>query len=160
MLLFHDLQDLHGASLDTNAAGNALGSGAVLGSHHNLHGAGFNALAAGGAELLVDHVNTGLGILGDCASLTDLCALTALDADHGLCFALLIYDLDAGQILMELLIESGGTCVNTLQACHALAALFNTKLLHSKVSPLLYFYYIGYIILGICQNSNDYFQNI
>ena len=136
-LLLDDLQDLHGASLDTDAAGDTLSGRTVFGSDHNLHGANLNALAAGGTELLVDHVNTGLGILGDSTSLTDLCALTALDADHRLCFALLLYDLDAGQILMELLIESGGTCVNTLQACHALAALFNTKLLHSKVSPLL-----------------------
>ena len=137
MLLFHDLQDLHGASLDTNAAGNALGGGAVLGSDHDLHGASFYALAAGGAELLVDHVDTGLGVLGDSTGLTDLSALAALNTDHGLCFALLFHDLDAGQILMELLIESGGTCVNTLQTCHALSALFNSKLLHNKESPLL-----------------------
>ena len=137
VLLFHDLQDLHGACLDTNATSDALGGGTVFGSHHDLHGANLNTLAAGGAELLVDHVNTGLGILSDCTSLTDLSALTTLNADHGLCLTLLVNDLDAGQILMELLIESGGTCVNTLQACHALAALFNTKLLHSKESPLL-----------------------
>ena len=137
LLLFDDLQDLHGACLDADAASDALGSRTVFGSDHNLHGANLNTLAAGGAELLVDHVNTGLGVLGDRTGLTDLSALTALDTDHRLCLALLFYDLDAGQILMELLIESGGTCVNTLQACHALAALFNTKLLHSKVSPLL-----------------------
>jgi hypothetical protein len=69
--------------------------------------------------------------------LTDLSALAALDADHRLSLALLLHDLDAGQVLMELLIESGGTCVNTLQTCHALSALFNSKLLHYKESPLL-----------------------
>ena len=137
LLLLDDLQDLHGASLNTDATCNALAGRTIFGSHHNLHGANLNALAAGSAELLVDHVYTGLSILGNCASLTDLSALTALDADHGLSLALLIYNLDAGQILMELLIESGGTCVNTLQACHTLATLFNTKLLHSKESPLL-----------------------
>ena len=136
MLLFDDLQDLHGASLDTDATSNALGSGTVFGSYHNLHGANLNTLAAGGAELLVDHVDTGLSILSDSTSLTDLSTLATLDTDHGLCLALLLYDLDAGQILVELLIESGGTCVNALQTCHALSALFNSKLLHSKESPL------------------------
>ena len=135
MLLLDDLQDLHGASLNTDAAGDALGGGTIFGSHHNLHGADLNALAAGSAELLVDHVDTGLSVLSDSTSLADLSALAALNADHRLSFALLLHDLDAGQILMELLIESGGTCVNTLQTCHALSALFNSKLLHSK-NPL------------------------
>ena len=136
-LLFDDLQDLHGAGLNTDTAGDTLGGGTVLGSYHDLHGANFNALAAGGAELLADHVNTGLRILGDCTSFADLSALTALDTDHGFCLALLFNDLDARQVLMELLIESGGTCVNTLQTCHALSAFFNSKLLHIKESPLL-----------------------
>jgi len=136
MLLLHDLQDLHGAGLDTDAAGDALGSRTVFRSYHDLHGANLNTLAAGGAELLIDHVDTGLGVLGNGTSLTDLCTLAALDADHGLCFTLLVYDLDAGQVLMELLVESGGTSVNTLQTCHALSALFNSKLLHNKESPL------------------------
>ena len=144
MLLFYDLQDFHGASLDTNAAGNALGGRTVLRSYHDLHGADLNALAAGGAEFLVDHVDTGLGVLGNSASLTDLCTLTALNADHRLCLALLLHDLDAGQVLMELLIESGGTCINTLQTGHALSALLNCKLLHKKESPLLHKF--GYII--------------
>ena len=159
-LLFDDLQDLHGASLHADAAGNALGSGATNGSDHNLHGADLSALTAGSAELLIDHVDTGLGVLGDSTSLTDLSALTALNADHRLCFALLLHNLDAGQILMELLIESGGTCVNALQTCHALAALFNTKLLHKKESPLLKLYYFVYIIQVLSENSNDYFLNI
>ena len=137
MLLFHDFQDLHGASLDTDAACNALGGRTVFRCDHNLHGAGFHALAAGGAELLVDHVHTGLGVLGDSAGFTDLSALTTLYADHRLCLTLLLHDLDAGQVLVELLIESGGTCINTLQTGHALSALLNCKLLHKKESPLL-----------------------
>ena len=137
MLLFHDLQDLHGASLNTNAASDTLGGGAILRSNHDLHGANLNALAAGSAELLVDHVDTGLSVLSDSTSFTDLSALATLNADHRLSLALLLHDLDAGQILMELLIESGGTCVNTLQTCHALSAFFNSKLLHCKESPLL-----------------------
>ena len=136
MLLLHDLQDLHGTSLNTDTAGDALGSGAVFGSDHDLHGANFNTLAAGSAELLIDHVDAGLGVLGDSTGLTDLSTLAALDADHRLCLTLLVHDLNAGQILMELLIESGRTCVNTLQTCHALSALFNSKLLHNKESPL------------------------
>ena len=135
-LLFHDLQHFHGASLDTDATGDALGGSALFSHNHDLHGAGLDALAALHAQLLVDHVNAGLGVLGDSASLTDLSTLATLNADHGLCLALLLYDLDAGQILVELLIESGGTCVNALQTCHALSALFNSKLLHSKESPL------------------------
>ena len=139
MLLLHDLQDLHGAGLDTDAAGDALGSRTVFGCYHDLHGAGFYTLATGGAKLLVDHVDTGLGVLGDCTSLADLSTLAALNADHGLCLALLLHDLDTGQILMELLIESGGTGVNALQTCHALSAFFYSKLLHNKESPLLIF---------------------
>ena len=134
-LFFDNFQNFHGACLDADAAGNALGGSALLSHDNDLHGACLNTLAALDAQLLVDHVNAGLGVLGDGLVFTDLHALAALDADHGLCFALLVYDLDAGQILMELLIESGGTCVNTLQTCHALSALFNCKLLHSK-NPL------------------------
>ena len=137
MLLLYDLQDFHGTGLHTDTASDTLGGGTVLGSDHDLHGAGFHALAAGGAELLVDHVHAGLGVLGNGTSLTDLSTLAALDADHGLCFALLFHDLNAGQVLVELLIESSGTCVNTLQTGHALSALLNCKLLHNKESPLL-----------------------
>ena len=140
MLLFYDFQNFHGASLDTNAAGNALGGRTVFGSHHNLHGANLNALTAGGAELLIDHVDTGLSVLSDSTSLTDLRALATLDADHRLCLALLLHDLDAGQILMELLIKSSGTSIDTLQASHALCTLLNNKLLHNKESPLLIVY--------------------
>ena len=94
-LFLDDLQDLHGASLYADAAGNALGSGATNRSNHDLHGASFCAFAAGGAELLVDHIHTGLRILGNCTGLTDLSALTALDAGHGLCAASLSCDPDA-----------------------------------------------------------------
>ena len=145
VLLFHDLQDLHGASLDTNAAGNALGGGAVLGSDHDLHGANLHALATGGAELFIDHVDASLRILSNCTGFTNLSTLTTLDTNHGLSDTVLINDLNAGQILMELLIESGGTSIYTLQASHTLCTLFNNKLLHNKESPLLIirYYYTG-----------------
>ena len=95
-LLFNDFQQLHWASFDTNTAGDALG-GRIFGlQNHDLHGTGFHALAAADAVLLVDHVHTGLGILGDGIMLTDLGAFTALDAGHGLCTSSLCNNLNAG----------------------------------------------------------------
>ena len=129
-LLFHDLQNFHGADLDANAAGNALGSRIFRLENHNLHGACFHALTAGNTLLLIDHVNAGLGILGDGLMLTSLHALTALDAGHGLGTGTLGNHLDAGQILMELLVESGRAGTDALQAGHAFDILFNSKLLH------------------------------
>ena len=69
-LLFHDLQDFHGASLDTDATSNALGGSALLCHNHNLHGADLNALTALNTQLLVDHVHASLGILGNSTGLT------------------------------------------------------------------------------------------
>ena len=113
-LLFHDLQDLHGASLYADAAGDALGGGAVFGHDHDLHGAGFHALAAGGAQLLIDHVHAGLGVLGDGTGLADLSALAALDAGHGLSACALGNDLDAAQIRVEFFVESVGAGTDAL----------------------------------------------
>ena len=129
-LLFDDLQDLHGAGLDADTAGDALGCRALGLQDHDLHGAGLDALAAANTGLLVDHVHAGLGVLGDGAVLTGLHALAALDADHGLCVVALGSDLDAAQIGIKLLVESGGASLNTLQASHALFALLNSQLLH------------------------------
>jgi len=130
ILLFHDLQDLHGAGLYADTAGNALGGGTALRSHHNLHGANLCTLAAGGAELLIDHVYTGLGILGDRTGLTDLGALAALDTGHGFCGTVFLHDTDAGQVLIKGLVEGIGASTHTLQAGHALSALLNHQLLH------------------------------
>ena len=129
-LLLDDLQDFHGASLDADAAGNALGSGSALVVDHELEGAGLDALAAAGAELLVDHVDTGLGILGDGTGLAGLGAQTALGADLGLGSALTLHDLDAGLGDIVNLVESLGTSLNALQAGHALGALLDRQLLH------------------------------
>ena len=129
-LLFDDLQDLHGASLDADAAGDALGSGALGLQDHDLHGADLDALAAADTVLLADHVDAGLSVLGDSAVLTDLHALAALDADVGLGVIALGNDLDAGQIGIKLLVESGGAGLDTLQASHALLALLDSQLLH------------------------------
>ena len=93
--------------------------------YHDLHGADLNTLAALHAQLLVDHVNAGLGVLGDGAMLTGLHALAALDADHGLGFAVLAGNhLNAAQIRMELFVECVGASTNTLQASHALYTFF------------------------------------
>ena len=80
-LLLDDLQDLHGAGLDADAAGDALGSRSVLVLDDQAEGACLGALAAAGAELLADHVNAGLGVLGDGTVGAGLGAQTALGAD-------------------------------------------------------------------------------
>ena len=144
-LLLDDLQDLHGAGLDADAAGDALGSGAVLGHNHDLHGADLDTLAAGNALLLVDHVNAGLGVLGDGLVLTDLHALAALNADIGLGGTVLLNDVDAAQGNVINLIESLGTGLDTLQASHAFCALLNSELLHKRTLLYILFYYTSII---------------
>ena len=135
-LVFDDLQHFHGASLGTDAAGDALGGGAAFLQDHNLHGAGFHALAAGNAELLVDHVDTGLGILGDGTGLTDLCALAALNTSHGLCVASLIgTDLNCAESHIELLVECLRAGLNALQASHALLVFLNGQFFHKRTYP-------------------------
>ena len=129
-LLLDDLQNLHGAGLDTDAAGDALGGGAGLVLDHDLEGAGLDALAAVGAELLVDHVHTGLGVLGDGTGLTGLGAQTALGADHGLGSGLGLVDLDAGLGDFVDLVDCLGASLDTLQAGHTLGTLLDGQLLH------------------------------
>jgi hypothetical protein len=131
ILLFDDLQDLHGASLDADAAGDALGGRILRLQHHDLHGAGLDALAAADALLLVDHVDAGLGILGNSLMLTGLHALAALDADHGIGSIALSGDLDAGQIGVELLVECLGASLNALQAGHTFGIFLNSQLFHN-----------------------------
>ena len=131
-LLFHDLQHFHGAVLDTDAAGDALGNRIFLLVNHDLHGAGLDTLAAADTVLLVDHVNTGLGVLGDGTVLTGLHALTALNADHGLCTAVLTgNDLDAGVIGMKFLIECFGAGTDTFQTSHTFHIFLHSELLHN-----------------------------
>ena len=151
-LVFDDLQDLHGTSLGTDAAGDALGSGTLIGHNHDLHGAGFDTLAAADALLLVDHVDAGLGILSDGLMLTGTHALTALDADIGLCSTVLLHDLDAAQSNIINLIESLRTGLDTLQASHAFCALLNSELLHKRT--LLYRYIYIDIIQSLSKKSN------
>jgi hypothetical protein len=151
-LLFDDLQDFHGAGLDTNAASDALGNRRLFLMYHDLHGAGLHTSAAANAQLLIDHVNTGLGVLGDRAVFTGLHALTALDTNHGLSTAVLAgNDLNAGIIGVELLIKCLGASLNALQAGHALGILLNGQLLHRMISFLKL---SRKIIHDILQNGN------
>ena len=105
--------------------------------NHNLHGADFHALAAADALLLVDHVNAGLGVLGDSTGLANLLALAALDADHGLGAGALCDNAQAGQILVKFLIECLGASTDALQTGHALKILLYSKLLHNMYSLFL-----------------------
>ena len=83
-LLFNDLQDLHGAGLDADATGDTLGSGALRLQDHNVHGTSLNTGAAADTQLLVDHVHTGLGVLGNGTMLAGAHALTTLNTHIGL----------------------------------------------------------------------------
>ena len=134
-----DLQNFHGACLSTDAAGDALGSRAAFLQNHDLHGASLNALTTGNAQLLVDHVDTGLGVLSDSTSLTDLHALATLDADHGLGIASLVgANLNAAESNIEFLIECLRTGLYALQTSHALLILLNGKLFHKSIYPFYY----------------------
>ena len=157
ILFFHDFQNFHGASLYADTAGNALRRRTLSRGNHDLHGAGFHTLTAGGAKLLIDHVHTGLGILGDSASLTDLHALTTLDAGHRLCTGTLGNYLNAAKVLIKLLKKCIGASADTFQAGHTFNVLFHRKLLHKKGNPLFYFISI-HIIQDMVQNSNDNFK--
>jgi len=123
-LLFNDLQQVHGTGFDADAAGDALGCRAVRLHDHNLHGASFHTLTAADTKLLVDHVHTGLRILGDGTIFTGLHALTALDAGHRLCAGTFGNHLDAAQVRMKLFVERVGASTNALQASHTLYTFF------------------------------------
>lgn len=160
VLLFDNFQNLHGASLDADAAGNALGGvGCVLCLDQNMEGADILALAAANTELLIDHVNT-LGILGDGAVFANSGTLAALNANHGLGHTLEIHDLDAGLIGIEFLIESIGAGTDTFQTCHALGTLFHSQFFHGD-SPLCHNLFILYMVflhksieeIEICQKT-------
>ncbi len=130
-----DLQDLHGAYLDADAAGDALGSGSHAGlTNHDPEGAGSLALAAADAELLVDHVHAGLGVLGNGTLFAGSYALAALDAGHGTDLAGTLNDLHTGLVLVEFLVEGLGASTDTFQTSHALGALFHCKLFHNHTS--------------------------
>ena len=145
-LFLHNLQDFHGAGLHANAAGDALGGGALLGGYHNLHGTYLYALTAGGTQLLVDHVNAGLGILGDGTGLANLGTFATLDAGHGLDRIALLHNLDAGKVLVEFLVESVGAGTDALQASHALGTLFDGKFLHKRKIPFFIYFFLLYRI--------------
>ena len=130
-LFLHDLQHFHGAGLDTDAAGDALGGGAAFLEHDHVHGADLGALAAADALFLVDHVHAGLGVLGDGLVLTGAHTLAALNAGIGLCAGTLGNDADTALILVKFLIKSLGAGSDALQTCHALHIFLSNELLHS-----------------------------
>jgi len=143
-LLFDDLQQLHGTSLDADAAGDTLGNGIAFLMNHNLHGAYLNTLAATNALLLVDHVHAGLGVLSNGLMLANLHALAALDAHIGLGSFTLCNNLDAGIVLMEFLIESLGASANALQAGHTGNVLLNREFLHRRGFSFMYLLFASY----------------
>lgn len=101
--------------------------------HHNLHGTGSHTGAALDTLLLIDHVNAGLGILSNGLMLACLHALAALDAYIGLGTAVsLANNLQAGQILMEFLVEGFGAGTDAGQTCHTLNVLFHRQLFHNN----------------------------
>ena len=145
-LLFHDLQHFHGAGLDADAAGDALGRRIFGLQDHDLHGANCHTGTTADTLLLVDHVNAGLGILGDGLVLTGLHALAALDAGHRLGTGALGDNLDTGQILIKFLIKCFGASLNALQAGHTLHVFLNSELLHGKELSFSFIYSIHYTI--------------
>ena len=149
-LLLNNLQHFHGAYFYADAAGNALSGGAAFLLDHNLHGADLYALAAGGTQLFINHINAGLGILSNGTGFADLSALAALDAGHRLSCAVLIHDFDAAQILVEFLVKSLGAGTDALQAGHTFNIFLNGKLLHLKRSPFQLF---SFIIQKVHRNS-------
>ena len=150
-----DLQDLHGAYLNADTAGDALGSGSHAGlAYHDPEGAGSLTLATADTELLVDHVNAGLGILGDSTLITSRCALAALDAGHGTDLACTLYDLYAGLVLMEFLVESLGAGTDALQASHALGTFFHCKLFHNN-TPLCIIFILPYHYIRNSEKINS-----
>jgi hypothetical protein len=126
--------------------------------YHNLHGADSNTSAATNTQLLIDHVDAGLGVLGDGAMLTSLHTLAALNAYHGLSLTLLSgNDLDAGIIGVEFLIKCLGASLNALQASHAFRVFLNSQLLHrifsfNIISQIHYTYFF--------ENGNRYLQHL
>lgn len=139
MLLLDNLQHFHGAGLGADAAGDALGGGALGLQNHDLHGAGFHALAAADTVLLVNHINAGLGVLGNGLMFAGFHALAALNAHIGLGAGALGNNSDAAQILMKFLIKRFGTCADTFQTGHALRVFFNREFFHDKTNSFMYF---------------------
>ena len=158
-LFFDDFQHFHGAGLRADSAGDALGSRAFGLQDHYFHGAGFHALAAADAVLLVDHINAGLGILGNGIMLAGFHALAALNAHVGLCSGALGNNLYAAQVLIKFLIKGFGTSTDTFQAGHALHVFFYRELFHGKTNPFMYFIKMeklaAIIIYERRKNSND-----
>lgn len=152
-LFFHNLQHFHGARLNADPAGDALGNGIFRLMYHNLHGTNLNTFSAADAVFLIDHINAGLGVLGNGLMLTSFHALTALDTGLRLGTASLGDDLNGGIVGVEFLIKGLGAGANALQASHAFHIFLNSESLHNETT-LLYVLFILDIINGFSKNSN------
>lgn len=115
LFLLHG-QDIHGAGLGAEAAGDTFaGCGGSGGHDHDVHGTGLHAFAAAHALLLVDHVHA-LGILADGALRAGARALAAHDAAHDLWLPIRLGgDADAAQIGIKGLVEGLGAGADTAQ---------------------------------------------
>jgi hypothetical protein len=70
--------------------------------------------------------------------LTDLHALTALDANIGLSTGAFCIDADGGVIGVEFLVKCFGAGLNTLQTGHAGFIFLNSEFLHKRILLLLF----------------------
>jgi hypothetical protein len=134
-LLFFNFQDAHRTSLGANTAGNALGHGILLLMYHHLGRTYFHTLTATDTQLLVDHIDAGLGILADRAMGAGAHAFAALYAGLDLGFALVVHDLYAALGRIKLLVEGLGAGPDAAQARHALNVFIGYKLLHRLFPP-------------------------
>ena len=132
-LLLHHAQQVHRTGLGADAAGNALGG--RLTHRHNLHRACLDAVSAADAQLFVDHIDAGLGILADRAMGAGAHAFAALYAGLDLGFALVVHDLYAALGRIKLLVEGLGAGPDAAQARHALNVFIGYKLLHRLFPP-------------------------
>ena len=148
-LVLRDLQHFHRAGFGADAAGDTLGGvGHLRLEDQHAERAGFLALAATDAELLIDHVHTRLGVLRNCAMLAGLCALAALDAGHRAHLAVTLHNLDAGLIRVKFLIKRVGAGADTFEARHTLRIFFHGQFFHFA-SPLQFCRFVPFIIQSV-----------
>ena len=123
--------------------------------YHHLGGADLHTLAAADAVFLVNHINAGFRVLGDCIMLAGLHALAALDAHIGLCPGPLGNNLNAAVGGIKLLVECNGAGADTLQASHALGIFFYRELLHDGNDSfyVFYIYVVVFFLLILYTNS-------
>ena len=129
----NDLQHLHGTCFGAQTAGNALGSKfGSFGQPDDLHGADLDALAAGLAEFLVDHIYA-LGVLGNGVFRAVSGTFAALDAYEGGGGAALHGDAQKSPVGVHDLVIDLGAGGRAGQAGHTFDAFFNGQFLHDCI---------------------------